>query len=89
MQNRPHVHIANLHLCRYPAGMIDPLNTRSLQKARELAGLSRAELAGLAGVNETTILRIERGDVDPRVDGTWAPIVKVLAQRSLDRADAA
>lgn len=66
--------------------MIDPLNTRSLRKAREKAGLTRAELAALASVNETTILRIERGEVDPRLDGTWAPIVKAV-QRRLDVAE--
>jgi predicted transcriptional regulator len=58
--------------------MIDPLDTRTLQAAREAAGLSRAELARRADVNETTILRIEKGDTDPRLDGTWAPLVRAL-----------
>lgn len=58
--------------------MIDPLDPKSLKKAREDAKLSRAELADLSKVNSTTILRIENGDVDPRLDGTWAPIVRVL-----------
>jgi DNA-binding XRE family transcriptional regulator len=40
--------------------------------------MSRAALAKEAGVNETTVLRIERGDVDPRIEGTWAPIARAL-----------
>lgn len=59
--------------------MLDPLDPRTLKPAREGKGLSRAELASLANVNETTILRIEKGDVDPRLDGTWAPIARALA----------
>lgn len=59
-------------------GMIDPLDPKSLKPAREGVNLSRADLAKLAGVNETTILRIENGDVDPRLDGTWAPIVRAI-----------
>ncbi len=58
--------------------MIDPLDPKTLKQAREDAKLSRAELADLSKVNSTTILRIENGDVDPRLDGTWAPIVRVL-----------
>lgn len=58
--------------------MIDPLDPKSLKPAREAAGLSRADLAEAARVNETTIMRIEKGDVDPRLDGTWAPIVRAL-----------
>lgn len=58
--------------------MIDPLDPATLKPAREGAGLSRAKLAALSGVNETTILRIETEKVDPRLDGTWAPIVRAL-----------
>ena len=58
--------------------MIDPLNPASLHDARLAANLTRSALAEMAGVNETTILRIERGDVDPRLDRTWAPIVRAL-----------
>lgn len=62
--------------------MIDPLDLNSLKPAREAAGLSRAELAELAGVDETTVLRIEKGlankGVDPRLHSTWAPIVKAI-----------
>jgi len=58
--------------------MIDPLDPKTLEPARKEAKLSRAELAAMAGVNETTILRIEKGDVDPRLDGTWAPLVRAL-----------
>lgn len=63
---------------QYRKIMIDPLNPRTLQTAREAAKLTRAQLAEAAKVNETTILRIERGEVDPRLDGTWAPIVRTL-----------
>ena len=60
--------------------MIDPLDPRTLEAARKAANLSRAELAALAKVNETTILRIERSLVDPRLDGTWVPLVRALQQ---------
>jgi predicted transcriptional regulator len=58
--------------------MIDPLDPRSLKTAREEAKLTPRDLALLAKVHETTITRIEGGKVDPRLDGTWAPIVRVL-----------
>jgi len=58
--------------------MIDPLDPSTLRAAREAAGLSRADLAREADVSETTVLRIESGDVDPRLNGTWAPIVRAL-----------
>ena len=58
--------------------MIDPLDPTTLKQAREDAQLSRAELAAKSGVHETTILRIEKGEVDPRLDGTWVPLVRVL-----------
>jgi len=61
--------------------MLDPLDPRTLQRSREAAGLSRADLALLAKVNETTILRIEKGEVDPKIDSTWAPIVRAFAAR--------
>lgn len=63
---------------------IDPLNPKSLKPAREGANLSRAKLAELAGVNETTVMRIENSEVDPRLDGTWVPIVRVL--QSMEKA---
>ena len=69
-----------LHICSYTVIMIDPLDPRTLEGARKAANLSRAELARLAAVNETTILRIEGGSVDPKLDGTWAPIVRALQQ---------
>lgn len=78
-----------LHMCSYHPRMIDPLDPSSLQKARENAGLSRGELAKRAGVNETTILRIERGDVDPQVGRTWAAIVRALSTRPTSEAEAA
>lgn len=58
--------------------MIDTLNPLSLRAARENAGLSRFELAAMAKVSETTILRIEKGEVDPKVSGTWAQIVRAV-----------
>jgi predicted transcriptional regulator len=58
--------------------MIDLLAPGSLESAREAAGLSRIELAAKSGVHETTIFRIEKGIVDPKLRGTWAPIVKAL-----------
>lgn len=60
--------------------MFDPLNPRTLEPARKSKGLSRAALADLAKVSETTILRIEKGEVDPRLDGTWAPIARAIAE---------
>jgi predicted transcriptional regulator len=63
-------------MCSYDNLMIDPLDIRTLLPAREAVGLSRAELAKRAGVNETTILRIENGACDPRTDGTWAKLVR-------------
>ena len=58
--------------------MVDPLDPRTLQPARVAAGLSRAELAKASNVSETTILRIEKGEVDPRLGGTWALLVRAL-----------
>lgn len=72
-----------LHMCSYHGLMIDPLDTRSLRPAREAAGLNRLELAERAGVDETTILRIEKGGTDPRLTKTWAPIVRALTQSSM------
>lgn len=66
--------------------MIDPLDPKTLQAARSHAKLSRADLAKLANVNATTILRIENGDVDPRLDGTWAPIVRALQEVTRGKA---
>jgi predicted transcriptional regulator len=58
--------------------MIDPLDPSTLEAARKAAGLSRADLASAAKCSETTILRIEKGGVDPRLDETWAPIVRAV-----------
>lgn len=55
--------------------MIDPLDISTLKAARKGAGLSRGELAVRAGVSETTIMRIEKGEVDPRLNGTWRLLV--------------
>ena len=62
--------------------MLDVLHPTSLEAARKAAGLSRGELAELSGIHETTIGRIEKGQVDPRVSGTWAPLVRVLKSKS-------
>lgn len=69
--------------------MIDPLDPKTLEPARKDAKLSRADLAKMADVNETTILRIESGKVDPRIDGTWAPIVRALQRYEAPGAEAA
>ena len=58
--------------------MIDPLNPKTLEAARKARSLTRGRLSELSGVHETTIMRIEKGEVDPRLDGTWAPIVRAL-----------
>lgn len=58
--------------------MIDPLDPSSLKPAREKAGISRLALAQKSGVHATTIMRIEKGDADPRLYGTWAPLVRAL-----------
>jgi predicted transcriptional regulator len=63
--------------------MIDPLDPTTLEPARKAAGLSRAQLAEISGVHETTILRIEGSKVDPRLDGTWAPLVRALSGRAV------
>lgn len=65
--------------------MIDPLNTKTLEEARKAVNLSRGELAQRSGVHETTIMRIEKGEVDPRVDGTWAKLVRQI--QSLERLE--
>ncbi len=57
--------------------MINPMDTKSLRPAREKARLTRAQLAEAAGVNETTIWRIETGKVDP-VSGPWRKIVAAM-----------
>jgi predicted transcriptional regulator len=69
--------------------MIDPLNPATLKDAREAAGLTRGELATKSGVHETTILRIEKGSVDPRLDGTWAPLVRAVQAEASRQADTA
>ncbi|WP_374412697.1 helix-turn-helix domain-containing protein [Novosphingobium colocasiae] len=58
--------------------MLDPLDPSTLRSAREEANLSRAQLATASGVHETTIMRIEKGEVDPKLDGTWAPLARAL-----------
>lgn len=58
--------------------MLDPMNPATLSAARESLGLSRLQLASMASVDETTIWRIETGKVDPRILGTWAPIVRAI-----------
>lgn len=65
--------------------MIDPLDTSTLKPAREAAGMSRAELASATAIHETTILRIEKGDVDPRLDSTWAPLVRAIRDATARR----
>ena len=70
-----------LHMCSYARHMFDPLDTSTLEPARKAIGFSRAELAEAANVSATTILRIEKGEVDPMLAATWAPIARVVADR--------
>lgn len=58
--------------------MLDPLDPSTLKSARETAKLSRSQLAAASGVHETTIMRIEKGEVDPRLNGTWALLARAL-----------
>jgi transcriptional regulator with XRE-family HTH domain len=41
---------------------------RMLRHARRAAGLSQREMAGRAGVPQSTVARIELGQLNPRVD---------------------
>lgn len=43
-------------------------NGERAKELREAAGLAQAKAADAAGVNQTTILRIERGEFPPRAD---------------------
>lgn len=54
-----------------------------LRKAREKAGLTQAELAERAGVNDNYYAVIERGEANPSYDKLQA-ILKVLKVKSLD-----
>lgn len=81
--------LTSLHMCRYLSGMFDPLNPTTLSAARKAAGLTRSELALAAQVSETTILRIEKGEVDPRLKSTWEPIARALASKVAETQAAA
>lgn len=67
--------------------MIDPLDPKSLEAARSKLKLTRGELAERSRVHETTIFRIETGAVDPRLDGTWAPIVRAIQAAEAERPE--
>jgi transcriptional regulator with XRE-family HTH domain len=41
---------------------------RTLREARQAAGLTQRQLAARAGVPQSTVARIERGQMTPRVD---------------------
>jgi DNA-binding XRE family transcriptional regulator len=58
--------------------MLDPLDPTTLKDARVSAKLTRSQLSSVSGVHETTIMRIEKGEVDPRLDGTWAPLARAV-----------
>lgn len=73
-------------MCRYASRMIDPLDPKTLESARKVLGLSRADVAARAGVDETTILRIETRKVDPKLNGTWAPIVRAMQSFEMELA---
>ncbi len=50
-----------------------------LISARRRAGLTQRRMAALAGVADTTVARIERGDVDPSV-GTLSRLLAVVGK---------
>lgn len=54
-----------------------------LRKARELAGLTQAELAEKAGVNDNYYATVERGENNPSYE-KLQKILKVLNVKSLD-----
>jgi predicted transcriptional regulator len=60
--------------------MFDDLTPSALKDVRKKAGISTLQLAERSGVHQTTITRIERGDVDPRLSQTWTPIVQALRE---------
>ena len=60
--------------------MLNPLDISTLEEARKRAGLSRSELAERAGLDETTIWRIETGRLDPSVNRVWSRIVTAIKQ---------
>lgn len=68
--------------------MLDPLDPKTLKKAREGAGLTRAKLAELSKVDESTVFRLEMGATDPRLSATWAPIVRALQAYSTPEPEA-
>lgn len=59
--------------------MYDLPTMEDLKRERTGAGLTQAELASRAGVSQSLIARIERGDVDPRLS-TFGKILKALKE---------
>ena len=59
--------------------MYDLPSPEDLKRERTRTGLTQAELASRAGVSQSLIARIERGDVDPRLS-TLGKILKALKE---------
>lgn len=57
---------------------MDKINGQKLKEMRIERGLSIRKLAELAGVNKSTIMRIEKGEMSPTID----IVEKILAAMS-------
>ncbi len=65
--------------------MEDVFSGERLRSMREYAGMPQSELAGLAGVSQAHIAKIEGGKVDPRMS-TVNRILAVLARKEGSRS---
>jgi len=54
-----------------------------VRAARTEAGITQLELAGLAGVHETNISKLERGESDPK----FSSLIRIAAALEVDPAD--
>ena len=57
-----------------------------IRAARALLGWSQFELSRQSGISETSIHRIEKGQIEPR-DSTRAAIASALIQRGVEFVD--
>ncbi len=64
---------------------LDPLKPSTLSAARKARGVSRLKLAEMAGLDQTTVWRIEKGLVSTTVE-TWSAIVGALQSLPLEAA---
>lgn len=60
--------------------MIDPLDCRTLRKARRYADMTQGEVADAVGMSKSTICEIEKGKHDPKLSN-WARIVRVVQDK--------